>query len=114
MHELGTIYYVIDTVEQLMVENQLTKVGSITLQVGEVSGIIPEYLQEFWEYARKKTEHFQETELIIEKLEAVTYCQDCGKTYSTMQYKKICPCCGSGNTFLVTGNEYIIKEIEAM
>ena len=94
MHELGTIYYVIDTVEQLMAENQLTKVGSITLQVGEVSGIIPEYLQEFWEYARKKTEHFQETELIIEKLEAVTYCQDCGKTYSTMQYN--------------------IKEIEAM
>ena len=114
MHELGTIYYIIDTVEQLMVENQLTKVGSITLQIGEVSGIIPEYLQEFWEYARKKTEHFQETELIIEKLEAVTYCQDCGKTYSTMQYKKICPYCGSGNTFLVTGNEYIIKEIEAM
>ena len=114
MHELGTIYYVIDTVEQLMAENQLTKVGSITLQVGEVSGIIPEYLQEFWEYARKKTEHFQETELIIEKLEAVTYCQDCGKTYSTMQYKKICPYCGSGNTVLVTGNEYIIKEIEAM
>ena len=114
MHELGTIYYVIDTVEKLMVENRLSKVGSITLQVGEVSGIIPEYLQEFWEYARKKTEHFQETELIIEKLEAVTYCQDCGKTYSTMQYKKICPYCGSGNTFLVTGNEYIIKEIEAM
>ena len=114
MHELGTIYYVIDTVEKLMVENNLSKVGSITLEVGEVSGIIPEYLQDFWEYARKKTEHFQETELKIEKLEAVTYCQDCGKTYSTMQYKKICPYCQSGNTFLVTGNEYNIKEIEAM
>ena len=37
MHELGTIYYVIDTVEKLMVENQLTKVGSITLEVGEVN-----------------------------------------------------------------------------
>jgi hydrogenase nickel incorporation protein HypA/HybF len=31
-----------------------------------------------------------------------------------MKYKKICPYCGSGNTFLVTGNEYNIKEIEAM
>ena len=77
MHELGTIYYVIDTVEKLMVENQLSKVGSITLQVGEVSGIIPEYLTEFWEYARAKTEHFKETELKIEKLDAVTFCQDC-------------------------------------
>ena len=113
MHELGTIYYVIDTVEKLMVENQLTKVGSITLEVGEVSGIIPEYLNEFWAYARAKTEHFQETELKIEELKAVTYCQNCGKTYPTMQYAKICPYCKSDNTFLVTGNEYNIKEIDA-
>ena len=77
MHELGTIYYVIDTVEKLMVENNLSKVASITLEVGEVSGIIPEYLTDFWQYAREKSEHFKETELKIEKLEAVTYCQDC-------------------------------------
>ena len=114
MHELGTIYYVIDTVEKLMVENNLTKVASITLEVGEVSGIIPEYLMDFWQYAREKSEHFKATELKIEKLEAVTYCQDCRKTYPTMVYKKICPYCGSENTFLVTGNEYNIKEIEAM
>ena len=114
MHELGTIYYVIDTVEKLMVENYLKEVASITLEVGEVSGIIPDYLQDFWLYARRKTEHFQNTELKIEELKAVTYCQDCGQTYPTMQYAKICPYCKSGNTFLVTGNEYIIKEIEAM
>ena len=114
MHELGTIYYVIDTVEKLMVENNLSKVASITLEVGEVSGIIPEYLTDFWQYAREKSEHFKETGLKIEKLEAVTYCQDCRKTYPTMVYKKICPYCGSENTFLVTGNEYNIKEIEAM
>ncbi len=95
MHELGTIYYVIDTVEKLMVENNLTKVASITLEVGEVSGIIPEYLMDFWQYAREKSEHFKETELKIEKLEAVTYCQDCRKTYPTMVYKQICPYCGS-------------------
>ena len=114
MHELGTIYYVIDAVEKLMVENNLTKVASITLEVGEVSGIIPEYLQDFWVWARAKTEFFKETELKLEKLDAVTYCQDCAKTYPTMQYGKTCPYCQSGNTFLVTGNEYNIKEIEAM
>jgi hydrogenase nickel incorporation protein HypA/HybF len=30
-----------------------------------------------------------------------------------MQYGKECPYCHSGNTFLVTGNQYNIKEIEA-
>ena len=113
MHELPTIYYVIDTVEKLMVENDLKEVGSITLEVGEVSGIIPMYLEEFWEYARKKTEHFQHTELKIEELKAVTFCEDCKQTYPTVPQGKICPHCGSGNTFLVTGNEYNIKEIEA-
>ena len=41
MHELGTIVYVIETIEKLAEEEKLTKVGSITLEVGEVSGIVP-------------------------------------------------------------------------
>ena len=114
MHELGTIYYVIDTVEKLAVENGLKEVASITLEVGEVSGIIPEYLSDFWLYARKKTELFQNTELKIETIHAITYCQDCGQTYPTVPQGKTCPHCGSGSTFLVTGNEYNIKEIEAL
>ena len=114
MHELGTIHYVIDTVEKLAVENQLTKIGSVTLEVGEVSGIITRFLSDYWEYAKKKTTYLQEAELKIETIQAVTYCQACGKTYPTVQYAKICPYCHSDNTFLVTGNEYVIKEIEAM
>ncbi|MBR4550449.1 MAG: hydrogenase maturation nickel metallochaperone HypA [Oscillospiraceae bacterium] len=114
MHELGTIHYVIDTVEKLAVENELTRIASVTLQVGEVSGIIPRFLSDYWEYAKKKTTYLQEAELKIETIQAVTYCQSCGKTYPTVQYAKICPYCQSDNTFLVTGNEYVIKEIEAM
>ena len=114
MHELSTIHYVIDTVEKLAVENQLTKIGSVTLEVGEVSGIIPHFLSDYWEYAKKKTTYLQDAELKIETIHAVTYCQDCGKTYSTLEYAKICPYCKSENTFLVTGNVYIIKEVEAM
>ena len=32
MHELGTIHYVIDTVEKLAVENELSKIASVTLE----------------------------------------------------------------------------------
>ena len=31
MHELGTVIYIIETVEKLAVENHLTTVGSVTL-----------------------------------------------------------------------------------
>ena len=114
MHELGTVIYIIETVEKLAVENKLTKIGSVTLEVGEVSGIIPDYLSDFWLYARKKSDYLKDAELKIETIKGVTYCQDCKKTYSTVEYAKECPYCHSFNTFLVTGNEYNIKEIEAM
>ena len=114
MHELGTVIYIIETVEKLAVENHLTTVSSVTLEVGEVSGIIPGYLTDFWLYARKKSELLKEAELKIDTLPAVTYCQDCRQTYPTVQYAKECPYCHSFNTFLVTGNEYNIKEIEGM
>ena len=114
MHELGTVIYVIETVEKLAVENQLTTVGSVTLEVGEVSGIIPDYLSDFWLYARKKSDLLKDAELKIETIPGVTYCQDCKKTYPTVQHGKECPYCKSENTFLVIGNEYIIKEIEAI
>lgn len=113
MHELGTIVYVIDTVEKICKENNLTEVASITLEIGEVSAIVPDYLKDFFDWSKKKSEYLKDCELIIVDLPAVTYCQDCKKTYSTVEYGKTCPYCESGNTFLVTGNEYNIKEIEA-
>ncbi len=114
MHELGTVFYVIEQVEKICKENELTVVGSVTLEIGEVSGIIPEFIVDCWNWARAKNELMKNAELKIETLEAVTYCEDCQKTYPTLKYKKICPYCGSEHTYLLTGNEYNIKEIEAM
>ncbi len=113
MHELGTVYYVIREVEKICTENELTTVGSVTLEIGEVSGIIPSYIVDCWNWAKKKSDFLKESELKIETIEAVTYCENCQGTYSTMKYAKICPFCHSDRTYLLTGNEYIIKEIEA-
>ncbi len=113
MHELGTVLYIIDQVEKVVEENSLTQVASVTVQIGEVSGIIPDYITDAWKWAIKESKYLKDTELKVEKLEAVTFCEDCKKTYSTVKYAKICPYCGSEKTYLVTGNEYAIKEIEA-
>ena len=114
MHELGTVFYVIKEVEKICRENDLHVVGSVTLEIGEVSGIIPEYIVDCWNWARAKSEFMKSAELKVENLEAVTFCEDCQKTYPTLKYKKICPYCGSERTYLLAGNEYNIKEIEAM
>lgn len=114
MHELGTVVYIIDTVEKICREQSLTEVESVTVEIGEVSAIIPEYIVDYFNWSKKKTEFLKDTEIIVEKLNAVTFCQDCKETYPTVEHGIICPHCGSKNTFLVTGNEYNIKQIVAM
>ena len=44
-------------------------------------------------------------------MKAVTYCEDCKKEYETVKYGKICPYCKSERTYLLRGNEVMIKEI---
>ena len=113
MHELGIVFHIIKSVEEIGSQNELTKVSSVTLELGEVSGIVPEYLTDCWKWAAAKSELLAGSELRVEQVDAVTYCEDCGKTYPTVQYAKICPHCGSDKTYLVTGNEVSITEIEA-
>ena len=112
MHELGVVFYVVKDVKEVALENNIKKVKSVTLEIGEVSGVINEQLIDCWNWARKKEEITAETELIIETLEAITFCEDCGKNYGTVEHGKICPFCGSEHTYLIVGNEFNIKEIE--
>ena len=113
MHELGIVTHVIKTLEEVAQENGLKKIGSVTLSVGEVSGIVPEQMTDCWDWFKKKTELVKDAELILETIPALTYCSGCGKTYLTVQYGKTCPYCKSTETWLSRGNEFSIKEIEA-
>lgn len=113
MHEVGTVLYIIKAVEGVCEENDLDEVGAVTLEIGEVSGILPEFLIDCWKWAIRQTDHMKNAELRIEPIEAVTVCENCGTEYPTVKYAKICPHCHSERTHLLRGNEYMIKEIEA-
>lgn len=112
MHELGIVFQIIKGVEKTAKENGLTKVASVTVELGEVSTVIPHYLTDCWRWAADKNDLTREAELLIEGIPAVTYCESCEKTYGTVKYGKICPHCGSEKTWLLQGNQVMIKEIE--
>ncbi len=114
MHELGIVFHIIDTVEQVSAENELEHVNVVVLELGEVSGVVPEYLTDCWRWAADKTELLRGSELRIETLPAVTHCDGCGRDYPTVEHGRTCPHCQSGETWLLTGNEVSIKELEAV
>ena len=112
MHELGVTFHIMDHLEKVAKENQVTHIHSVTLELWEVSTVIESYLQNCWTWAAKKRPLFADAKLIVETLPAITYCEDCEKTYPTVEYGKICPHCGSERTYLLQGSEFNIKEIE--
>ena len=113
MHELGIVFHVIKRLENLAQEQKLSSIKSVTLELGEVSGVVPDYLDDCWKWAVKKSQVMQNAALKVETIEAVTICNDCQKTYRTVKHGKTCPFCQSENTVLQKGNEMSIKEIEA-
>lgn len=114
MHELGVVFHIVKSVKKIAEENALSKIASVTVELGEVSTVVPSYLTDCWQWSMKKEDELLQTaELVIETLPAVTYCEDCEQTYATVEFGKICPHCKSERTYLLQGNEFNIKEIEA-
>lgn len=113
MHELGIVFHIIDSLEEVGRQNRLKSVSSVTLELGEVSSVIDSCLSDCWKWASDRSGLLKGAALRIEKIPAVTLCEDCGKTYGTVEYGKSCPFCESIRTHLVKGNEIMIKEIAA-
>jgi len=111
MHELGVVLEIFDLVEEIMTEQELKKVSSVTVEVGELSGILPDYFKECWNAARIGST-FDETELILEYIPAVAKCT-CGKEYEMQKNSRICPYCKKTDYEIIRGREFMVKEILA-
>ena len=112
MHELGIVFHVIDSVENIAIENKIDDVASVTLELGEVSGVVGEYLSDCWKWAITRTNYLKHSELKIETIPAITLCEDCNQSYETVKHGKTCPHCQSEHTHLIQGNEVNILQIE--
>ena len=112
MHELGVVFHIIDDLKVVADENNIESIDKVTVELGEVSTVIPHFLTDCWKWAAPKQNFLEKTELLIETIPAISYCEDCQKEYGTVEHGRICPHCGSEKTYLVQGNEFLIKEIE--
>ena len=114
MHELGVVFHCIKEVNEIAAENKVSRVNSVTIQLGEVSTVISELFEDCWNWAVKKETVLKDAKIHIERINAITCCEDCRKEYPTVEYGRTCPFCGSERTYLVQGNEFMIKEIEVV
>lgn len=112
MHELGVVIEVVKTVEKVALENNLTKVDSLVLQIGELSSMVPKYIESCYPVAVDNT-ILQDTKLEIEVIPANGMCKSCNKVFNVKENNGQCGYCGSKSWDLLSGKGFVIKEIVA-
>ncbi len=112
MHELGIMFNVVRSVESFARENDVTQIDLLVLQVGELSPVVPHYIEACYPAAVDGT-LLQDTELKIEILPGNALCKGCQKVYRFIEHRGVCPHCGSKEHEILSGKEFLIKEIVA-
>lgn len=113
MHELGLVFALQDLLEEVAAEQDLTRIYKVTVDLGQVSGVVVEQLTDAWNWAVRKSDLLRGCQLEVLEVEAVTVCNVCGRTYPTVPQGRICPHCGSADTVLLRGNEFEVASVEA-
>lgn len=112
MHELGVVFEVVKTVEVFAQKNGVTKIEKIVLQIGELSSMIPKYIESCYPAAVDGT-FMENTELEIEILPGNGLCRKCSMVFNLLKNQGKCPGCSNEEWELLSGKEFMIKEILA-
>lgn len=113
MHELGILINIVETVEAFARENGVSQIAALVLEVGELSPIVPRYLEECYPAAVDGT-MLANTELRIEMVPGNGRCKTCETVFNVLRHDSQCPSCGCRQFDILSGRDFIIKEIVAM
>jgi len=112
LHELGIMFNVVRSVENFARKNGVTQIDTLVLQVGELSPVVPQFIEACYPAAVDGT-LLEETKLKIEIIPGNAMCKQCRKVFNLLRDGKKCPHCGEEEWDVISGKEFMIKEIIA-
>jgi len=108
MHELSLIQGVVEICEQ---HSGGRRVLEVTLEIGSLSGVVPEALEFCFEAAAKES-LLEGARLVIERVQATGFCPSCQGVSTIETYFDSCPGCGALSLELRSGDEMRVKDLE--
>jgi len=94
-------------------KNGAKRIVRINLVIGDLTDLIDEWVQRYFEYLAKDS-IAAEAKLVIERVPITMMCAKCEKPFE-VDKKKLdftCPVCGQKSTELIKGREFTVKSIE--
>ncbi len=110
MHELSIVMSIIDIAEEEVKKNHAHKVDAIELEVGSLAGVEMEALDFSWEAIVRDTV-LQDAERIIDNVQAIARCTNCGCEYPVKEAFEPCPACSDVFVQYLQGKELRVKAL---
>jgi hydrogenase nickel incorporation protein HypA/HybF len=111
MHELAVCQALISQVEAISRDNSATRVASITLGMGPLSGVEEHLLKNAYPIASAGTVA-DGAELLIRSIPVRVRCSECGEESEALVNRLICGNCKNWRTELISGDELLLIRVE--
>lgn len=111
MHELGITQGIVEIAERTAREQGAVKVLSVTVEIGELSGVIPDAVEFCYEACTLET-MLAGSRLIIEYIPGEGKCDDCAAVVKLDNMTFCCPACGGYAVQRIRGEELKVREVE--
>lgn len=110
MHEIGLLRQMVRTVTAFAAENDVHSIAEVVVDCGELSLVIPEYLEELYPVAARGS-LLEDAKLTIHLVPGLAECDDCDEIFNVVEYKGFCPNCGSFEKTVLSGRDFSVREI---
>ncbi len=113
MHETALTQNLINIACKAIEGRDVTKVNSVTLCVGALSGVLYDAMEFAFE-AMKQGTVLETAVLAFEELPVRAKCRECASEYQPVEFPYTCPGCGSRYFEIIGGEEVYIKNIDCI
>jgi len=111
MHELSIVASLFETLEEKARQHHARKVTKVTIKLGRLAGVVPEFLKSAFD-AYKEGTIAAGAELVIEPTPVRVKCRKCGVETAKDDFIFACPACEATDLELDASLELLLDRIE--
>ncbi len=110
MHELSLCDDLLSQVKVIAAQNNAQSVESITVQIGELSGVEVVLLESAFDLI-KVDSIAEQAKLILQTTAVTVFCRACGAESEVPANNLLCQVCKGNETEVIKGNELILASV---
>lgn len=111
MHELSITQSILNIALSSAENANAKKVNKIKITLGEMTGCVPQYIQEYFDIVSEGT-IAHKAALEFKRTPAAAKCSECGRETKIIRFRFRCEHCGSPKLKIISGKEFFVESID--